>query len=984
MTSWDIYALIFFMIGPASLSELLTGASLFKELPKKDLHKILGDKLKEVSFETGKELISHEELPKSLYLILSGTARLLGSSGQPLSLELLQPGAIVGSFSLATGIPCEWVRAASPVKAVKIPGDVFEKLLKDHPDWASSLRSQTCLSELFPLIHELLKQRGLPLSAAKQIAVELLPQAVVADSLAPITDSPSPITNLPSSGNRIISVPSDLLGTLLKTLEGGDSALTFDGTLLPQSGAVLAGSHLPAPPPDSETQVSGFTFHPSSATPPPPFHKASKPEEAILACLKMIAGQLDLPFRSEVIRSAMKFHQEGRSALSFPRIGSVADMIGIATQPLMLPATALRDQDAPFLMIVGDAPVVVQGVSTHGLLIADPIAKEKHDQQKWTNWKDLPEPGEQGYPILLTRRSRAPKGEAFGFRSFLPYIRKHTRTFLEVIVASFFIQIFALSNPMIIQVIIDKVIVQESLSTLDVLGGLLIICTIFGAALTAIRTFLFTDATNRIDLALGLKVLEHLYRLPLSYFHQRPVGEIASRLRELDKIRNFLTGTALTAMIDAAFSVIYVAIMLFYSVKLTVISLLGVPLLVALTLGVSPIIRRQLQDRAEKNAATESHLVESLTGIQTIKGQNIETRSRWKWFKRYGDTIASSFRNTLTSTSASTVGTLISRFNDVAVLWVGIYMVIDQKLSLGQLIAFRILAGYVTSPLLRLAQSWQNFQEAALSMNRLGDVANRAREDQDSEDQMPIPEIQGKITCKEIDFSYTPGQLQLQNITLDIPAGSLVAMVGLSGSGKSTLLKLMGRLYEPVKGSVEIDGFNLSKVELNSLRRQIGMVFQETLLMEGSVMENIAMSDPDAPSASIIEAAKLAEAHDFIMTLPNGYASPVGEQGRNLSGGQRQRIALARLVMQSPNLLLLDEATSALDAPTEQRVIMNLRQKFHGHSILFATHRLSTVKMADKIFYLEHGILKESGTHDELMEKKGLYYALSLQQDAAA
>jgi ATP-binding cassette subfamily B protein len=330
------------------------------------------------------------------------------------------------------------------------------------------------------------------------------------------------------------------------------------------------------------------------------------------------------------------------------------------------------------------------------------------------------------------------------------------------------------------------------------------------------------------------------------------------------------------------------------------------------------------------------------------------------------------------------VGTLISRFNDVAVLWVGIYMVIDQKLSLGQLIAFRILAGYVTSPLLRLAQSWQNFQEAALSMNRLGDVANRAREDQDSEDQMPIPEIQGKITCKEIDFSYSPGQLQLQNISLDIPAGSLVAMVGLSGSGKSTLLKLMGRLYEPVKGSVEIDGFNLSKVELNSLRRQIGMVFQETLLMEGSVMENIAMSDPDAPSASIIEAAKLAEAHDFIMTLPNGYASPVGEQGRNLSGGQRQRIALARLVMQSPNLLLLDEATSALDAPTEQRVIMNLRQKFHGQSILFATHRLSTVKMADKIFYLEHGILKESGTHDELMEKKGLYYALSLQQETAA
>ena len=701
----------------------------------------------------------------------------------------------------------------------------------------------------------------------------------------------------------------------------------------------------------------------------------------------MLAGQLELPFRSEIVRSSLKFQFEGREgapALSFHRIGSVADMIGIATQPLQLPLQALRDQDAPFLMSLGDRPVVVQGVSPHGLLIADPIAKDQADQQKWIVWKELPEPDEQGYPILLSRRSRSPKGETFGFRSFLPYINKHTRTFGEVVIASLLIQVFALANPMIIQVIIDKVIVQESLSTLQVLGGLLIICTIFDAALNAIRTFLFTDASNRIDLALGLKVLEHLYRLPLSYFHQRPVGEIASRLRELDTIRSFLTGTALTALLDSAFSIIYVAIMLFYSVELTVVALIGVPLLVGLTLGVSPIIRRQLKDRAEKGAATESHLVESLTGIQTIKGQNIETRSRWKWFKRYGDTIASSFRNTITSTSASSIGTLISRFNDVAVLWIGIYMVIDHKLSLGQLIAFRILAGYVTTPMLRLAQSWQNFQSAALSMNRLGDVVNRAREDQDSDDQIAMPEIEGRVTCKDLDFGYAPGKLQLEHVSLEVCPGKLVAMVGLSGSGKSTLLKIIGRLYEPVKGHVEIDGFNLSKVELNSLRRQIGMVFQETLLLEGSVMDNIAMSDPDAPSSEVIEAAKLADAHNFIMNLPNGYASPVGEQGRNLSGGQRQRIALARLIMQAPNLLLLDEATSALDAPTEQRVITNLRQKFAGKTIFFATHRLSTVRMADHVYYLENGLLKESGTPAELMEKKGLYYALYLQQEAAA
>ena len=976
----------------APLSELLIGTSLFKDLPEKDLVKALRGKVEECAFETGQELIPQGKLPDSIFLIREGTARLLGVAEEPVSLELLKNGSLVGWFSLANHLPLDWVRASAPLKALRIPADVFEKLLRDHPAWASSLRSRTSLSELFPRIRDLLKERGLPLAAAKQIAIELLPQAVVVDSPTPsselttpnpdplsaITDSPAPSSQLRSSNGRVIGVPTDLLTALLEAISSPSSLAlsTVDQSAISNQQSPVAS--------DSQTHPSSFIHHPFS---PPPFHKASRAEEAVLACLKMLAGQLDLPFREEMIRSALNFQFEGREgapALSFHRIGSVADMIGIATQPLQLPLQALRDQDAPFLMILGERPVVVQGVSPHGLLIADPIAKDKADQQKWIDWKELPEPGEQGYPILLSRRSRSPKGEEFGFRSFLPYIRKHTRTFVEVVIASLFIQVFALANPMIIQVIIDKVIVQESLSTLDVLGGLLIICTIFGAALTAIRTFLFTDATNRIDLALGLKVLEHLYRLPLSYFHQRPVGEIASRLRELEKIRSFLTGTALTALLDAGFSVIYVAIMLFYSVELTVIALIGVPLLVAVTLGVSPIIRRQLKDRAEKNAATESHLVESLTGIQTIKGQNIETRSRWKWFKRYGDTIASSFRNTITSTSASTAGTLISRFNDVAVLWVGIYMVIDQKLSLGQLIAFRILAGYVTSPLLRLAQSWQNFQEAALSMNRLGDVANRAREDQDSDDQIPMPGIEGRVTCKDLDFSYAPGKLQLEHVSLEVPAGKLVAMVGLSGSGKSTLLKIIGRLYEPVKGKVEIDGFDLSKVELNSLRRQIGMVFQETLLMEGSVMDNIAMSDPDAPSSAVIEAAKLAEAHDFIMTLPNGYASPVGEQGRNLSGGQRQRIALARLIMQSPNLLLLDEATSALDAPTEQRVITNLRQKFAGKTIFFATHRLSTVRMADHVYYLENGLLKESGTPAELMEKKGLYYALSLQQEAAA
>jgi ATP-binding cassette subfamily B protein len=985
---------------------------------KINLEQTLSPGCQQVIFRTGEDVIVPGVTPPFIYISLEGKARQLGRGEEIVSLELLDPGSVAGLFSLVSGVDCEWVRASGTLSALKIPADNVLKFITEHPSWYRFIFSKTSISEIHPLICDLLKKRALPLSDAKKIALELLPQAVVLDAFSPeeakpvkttiipsntfeqskerdlspteatlvpgvvsmeiapaspaVKDAPeSALTRLSSSKERVIGVPSDLLETLLQIItpsEGGmiPSTMTADD---PDENAV----------PHAATESSRLSIGKAS----PPYYSARNKGEAILACLKMLAGQLDLPFREEVIRAALKFQLEGTIPLTFHRIGTVADMIGIATQPMTLPVKVLKDQDPPFLIMTGGGATVVQAVTHQAVLIADPLALDAASQQKWAEWDTLPPADEEGYQILLCRRSRAPKGEPFGFATFIPYIRKHTRTFIEVIIASLFIQVFALANPMIIQVIIDKVIVQENLSTLNVLGALLIICTLFGAALTAIRTFLFTDATNRIDLALGMKVLEHLYRLPLSYFHERPVGEVASRLRELDKIRNFLTGTALTAILDSIFSVVFVAIMFLYSPLLTVISLLGVPILVALMLFVSPIIRRQIKDRAEKGAAMESHLVESLTGIQTIKGQNIETRSRWRWYKRNGEMIAASFRNTITSTSAGTIGMLINRFNDVAVLWIGIYMIIDQKLSLGQLIAFRMLAGNVTSPLLRLAQSWQSFQEAALSVDRLGDVANRPREDEGSDDQIPMPEIQGRVVCHELDFGYAVGKLQLENVSLEVPAGNLVAMVGLSGSGKSTLLKVIGRLYEPVKGSVEIDGFNISKVELNSLRRQIGMVFQETLLMGGSILDNIAMSNPDAHTSEVIEAAKLAEAHEFIMKLSHGYATPVGEQGRNLSGGQRQRIALARLIMQSPNILLLDEATSALDAPTEQRVITNIQRRYRGKTIFFATHRLSTVKLADQIFYMENGILKETGTHQELMEKKGLYYALSLQQEVA-
>jgi ATP-binding cassette subfamily B protein len=319
------------------------------------------------------------------------------------------------------------------------------------------------------------------------------------------------------------------------------------------------------------------------------------------------------------------------------------------------------------------------------------------------------------------------------------------------------------------------------------------------------------------------------------------------------------------------------------------------------------------------------------------------------------------------------------------VLWVGAYLVLTSngQFTLGQLIAFRIISGYVTSPLLRLVQLWQNFQQVALSLQRLSDILDTPQETEIGDKQnILMPAITGSVRYENVSFSFrASGPLQLCNINLDFPTGSFVGIVGQSGSGKSTLLKLLPRLYEPKSGKILIDGYDISKVELYSLRRQIGVVLQDTLLFDGTVRENIALACPDASDEEIINAAKVAFAHDFIMNLPNGYNTPVGERGSGLSGGQKQRIAIARTVLQNPQVLILDEATSALDYNAEAQVCRNLAATFQEKTVFFITHRLSSIRRADTILMMDQGAVVEQGSHEELMALKGYYYCLYQQQE---
>ena len=496
--------------------------------------------------------------------------------------------------------------------------------------------------------------------------------------------------------------------------------------------------------------------------------------------------------------------------------------------------------------------------------------------------------------------------------------------------------------------------------------------------LSSLRTYLFSDTTNRIDLSLGGKIINHLLRLPSAYFSKRTVGETSSRISELEKIREFLTGTALTLVLDVVFSIIYIAVMMIYSIQLTFISLAVIPFFILLTISISPIIRRQIREKNKANANLQSHMVETISSVDTIKGQGIEIPSEWKWGQLYGKQMKAGFRNTVTKSISGSASNFLSQLSGLLVIWAGASLVLQGKLTIGQLIAFRILSGYVTGPILRLTTMSQNFQETALSLERISDIIDNPQEIEIiGKDLPPMPPIVGDVSFENINFKFSDtSKLILKNINFQIPSGSFIGVVGESGSGKSTLLKLINQILIPTNGIIKIDGFDISKVNLYSYRSQIGVVPQDSILFKGSVQQNIALAKPEANFDEISKAAKLADAHDFIQQLTSGYSSEVGERGANLSGGQRQRIAMARMFLQSPKLLLLDEATSSLDIKSEKKILQNLLNISDKKTVIFISHRLNNFVEADQIFYLHNGMIVENGSHNELISLAGRYKAL--------
>lgn len=569
----------------------------------------------------------------------------------------------------------------------------------------------------------------------------------------------------------------------------------------------------------------------------------------------------------------------------------------------------------------------------------------------------------------------------FDISWFVPVILKYKRVFRDVLLASFFVQIFALITPLFFQVVIDKVLVHAAMNTLYVIVVGLIFIYIFEAMLNYLRDYVLMHTTSRVDVELGAKLYKHLLGLHLNYFTSRPVGQTVARVQELDSIREFLTGNALTVFMDVLFTFIFIGVMFLYSPFLTFVVLLSLPFYFVLSLVITPILRKRVEEMFYRGAKTQSFLVESTSGMETLKSMAVESQMRIQWERQLAAYVKSGFNMRKLSLVGSNSVQFINKITSTILLFFGAKLVIDGQLNVGELIAFNMLAGQVNAPIIRLAQLWQDFQQFRISLDRLGDILNTDGENTEDNIKESLHPLHGHIRFEGVHFRYDiNGREILKNITLNIPAGKTVGFVGRSGSGKSTLTQLIQRLYTPQNGKIYIDDNDIGLMNTGWLRSQIGVVLQENYLFNRTIRDNIALAKPTASLDEVVHVAQLAGAHHFISELPHGYDTVLEERGSNLSGGQRQRIAIARALLSEPSILILDEATSALDYESEKCIQDNMHDICQGRTVLIVAHRLSTVRDAHMICVLDQGEIQEVGTHDVLIQNKGLYASLYAQQ----
>ena len=951
-----------------------------------------------IRLKPGQQLISQTQLQDRIYLVVRGLMRFLAEldSGEAVTLELRGSGQFMGWVSLLRGEACETVIASEETLVLALPAQGFLAGLSANQDFADWFGTKAHSHEAFCVARAALAQQPQRPSNWVELLMEQWPKSLVV-SIRP-GEAFQPPAQAPPHYAWYLStaqLPEVAVG---QSLQAGDVlpqrsgfGLNYRCVGLPRFDAVqdqaeqlppgLADSAEPleSPLPAVSLQQLGILEDDNLEDDQrfPLVRGKGTLQEALAVC-EMVALQQQVPFRRDGIQKVLEDQFRRDKTLSLELLAALTELIGLNSQLGEVDSRYLGSLEAPALLMLEGSPVIVFAIQAKQAVIGHP----RQGLQRISLIELQQNLGEKAR-FVLPRRAASTPTSRFGWSWFTPLLGKYRRALILVFAASLLAQLFGLAIPLLIQQIIDKVLSQGNLSSLNVLGTLMVVLAIFQGLLMALRTYIFVDTTDRMDLTLGSAVIDRLLALPLPFFDKRPVGELSQRIGELNTIRSFLTGTALVSVLNIVFAALYLVVMVVYSPLLTVVALSTLPLYLLLVFGVAPLYRHLIRKRAVAQARTQSHLIEVLGGIQTVKAQHFELTARWKWQDRYRHFVAEGFKSVALGATAGEVGKFLNQLSGLLVLWVGMWLVLQGDFTLGMLIAFRIISNNVTGPLLQLSGLYQGYQQVQLSMERLSDIIDQNPELAQAGDaeQIALPPIQGAVRFEDVKFRFgDKGPYQVDRVSLSIDTGSFVGVVGQSGSGKSTLMKLLPRLYEPQQGRIFIDDYDIAKVNLSSLRRQIGIVPQDSLLFEGTVAENIALNDPQASTESILEAAKIACAHDFIMGLGQGYATPLAERGSNLSGGQRQRIAIARTILANPRLLVMDEATSALDYNTERQLCLNLQAWAKGRTVLFITHRLSSIKSSDLILVMDQGRLVEQGNHADLIQANERYAALYQQQ----
>ncbi|MCU0532343.1 MAG: peptidase domain-containing ABC transporter [Hydrococcus sp. Prado102] len=961
-------------------------------------------------FPPGKPFWNAADAKPGIYLVLSGKVRLLDASDRPI--VSLDAGKSFGEMTLFPEASCQpySARASFKLKLGYLSGKDLETILRKHPTIRDRFYQRAIEQDLLVLCRQIDTLQEVSSEAILQMLPLLEKQTFPTGKLCLLRQGEA----INSSGEKFIAgrfYPSQLLQndptneTELYCLseENWQKALEY----VPQLANLVehnATSTINYPPAGSVTKEVIRSPEPLPSKEPPkakirkayfpspsirvnhvwqrftrryPYFEQQSASDCGAASLVMVGRYWGKRFSVNRLRELANVD---RSGASLRGLAEAAESIGFSTRPVKAGLKKLAEQNLPAIAHwEGKHYIVVYEITKDRVIVCDPAIGQRnltHDEFKegWT-----------GYTLLLqpTALLQDAQEERQPFWQFFELVKPHGLVLFEVLISSILIQILGLVTPLFTQLLLDRVVVQRSNLTLTAIGIGMLLFGLFRVAIVGLRQYLLDHTAQKVDTALIIGFISHTFRLPLKYFESRYVGDIISRVQENRKIQRFLTGEALSIFLDLLTVFIYVGLMFWYSWQMALLTLVVVPPFAILTLVATPFLKRISREIFAAITVESSYLIQSLTGIRTVKSMSIEQSVRWHWEELLSKSVKTSFGGQVIGNRLQIFSGVIQTVVTTGLLWFGAWQVIQNQLTVGQLVAFNMLLGNVISPFQRLTVLWNDLQEVLIAVERINDVIDaEPEEDLHKQVRQSLPPVKGNIRFEQVTFRYNPDSdaNTLENISFEVKPGEMVALVGRSGSGKTTISKLLLGLYTPTQGKILIDGYEVESLSLRSLRQQIGVVDQDTFMFGGTIRENISVGYPSASLDEVIVAAQLAGAHQFIQELPMGYETQMGEGGGLLSGGQRQRIAIARALLGNPRILILDEATSSLDAESERIIQNNLTTILRGRTTFVIAHRLSTVRNANKILVLDRGVLIESGSHEELMAKRGHYFYLNQQQ----